>query len=69
MSYGRTGASAGAHFNPIALWQTQDNLSKIWGHHAFKVGIYLEINIKYSEPDKQYEGKFNFASSTTNPAA
>ena len=68
MSYSRTGASAGAHFNPIALWQTQDNLSKIWGHHAFKAGFYQEVNHKVQGADKQYEGSFSFASSTTNPA-
>lgn len=67
MSYSRTGASAGAHFNPIALWQTQDNLSKVIGHHALKAGFYQEVNHKVQGADKQYEGSFSFASSTSVP--
>ena len=67
MSYSRVGASAGAHYNPISIWQGQDNLSKVVGHHALKAGIYVEFNVKLQGADKNYEGNFSFASSTSTP--
>lgn len=66
MSYSRNGTSAGAeeNFNPI--WTYQDNISKVHGHHAFKAGIYIEHNLKSQPSQRNYNGAFNFASSTSN---
>ncbi len=67
MSYGRNGASAGAYQNANPIWTYQDNLSKIVGSHAFKAGIYVENNDKYQPAGRNYNGAFNFASSTSVP--
>ena len=67
MSYSRSGTSAGAYYNPNAIWQAQDNLSKIWGHHAFKTGFQVEVNHHIQPLGGSYEGSFSFASSTSIP--
>jgi hypothetical protein len=67
VSYGRTGAAAGQEIATNPTWYYQDNISKIWGHHAFKAGIYVEFNTKYQPSDRNYAGAFNFASSTSVP--
>jgi hypothetical protein len=66
-SYTRNGTSAGAeeNFNPI--WTYQDNISKVVGHHAFKAGIYLEHNLKLQPSQRNYNGQFSFAASSSNP--
>ena len=68
MSYSRNGSTAGTYTNGNPIWTYQDNLSKVWGHHAFKAGIYLEHNDKYQPKGNNYEGSFSFASSTSTPA-
>ncbi|HVW11665.1 MAG TPA: carboxypeptidase-like regulatory domain-containing protein, partial [Bryobacteraceae bacterium] len=67
MSYTRAGASAGQEIATNPTWYYIDNLSKVWGHHAFKAGIYVEFNTKYQPADRNYAGNFNFASSTSVP--
>ena len=66
-SYTRNGTSAGAeeNFNPI--WTYQDNISKVVGNHAFKAGIYLEHNLKLQPSQRNYNGQFSFAASSSNP--
>jgi len=67
MSYSRNGSTAGTYQNGNPIWTYQDNLSKVWGHHAFKMGIYLENNDKYQPKGNNYMGAFSFASSTSTP--
>jgi hypothetical protein len=66
-SYTRVGANAGQEIATNPTWYYIDNLSKVWGHHAFKAGIYVEFNTKYQDTLKPYEGVFNFGSSTSVP--
>ena len=67
VSYGRNGSSAGAYQNANPIWSYQDNLSKILGRHSLKTGVYLEHNEKYQPAGRNYNGAFNFASSTSVP--
>jgi hypothetical protein len=67
VSYSRNAQTAGAYTNGNPIWTYQDNLSKIWGHHSFKMGIYLEHNGKYQPKGNNYMGAFSFASSTSTP--
>jgi len=67
MSYSRNGSTAGTYQNANPIWTYQDNLSKIWGHHAIKTGIYVEHNDKYQPKGNNYMGSFSFASSTSTP--
>jgi hypothetical protein len=67
VSYSRNGSSAGTYQNANPIWTYQDNLSKIWGHHGFKFGAYLEHNVKYQPKGNNYMGAFSFASSTSTP--
>jgi len=67
MSYSRNSTTAGGYANANPIWTYQDSLSKIWGHHAFKMGIYLEHNDKYQPKGNNYMGAFSFASSTSTP--
>jgi hypothetical protein len=67
MSYSRNGSTAGTYQNANPIWTYQDNLSKVYGHHGFKMGIYVEHNIKYQPKGNNYMGAFSFASSTSTP--
>ncbi|HVW09821.1 MAG TPA: hypothetical protein VHC90_14630, partial [Bryobacteraceae bacterium] len=67
VGYTRSGASAGQEIATNPTWYYIDNVSKVWGHHSFKGGIYVEFNTKYQPADRNYAGSFNFASSTSNP--
>src|ERR1017187_326713 len=67
VSYSRSAGTAGAYQNANPIWTYQDNLSKIWGHHALKTGIYVEHNEKYQPKGNNYMGAFSFASSTSTP--
>jgi len=61
------GTTSGTYenFNPIHTYQ--DNVSKVKGHHAFKVGAYLELNNKIQPANDQYPGAFQFNASTSTP--
>ena len=67
VSYTRTGAAAGQEIATNPTWYYQDNLSKVWGHHSFKAGVYVEFNTKYQPSDRNYAGAYSFASSTSVP--
>jgi hypothetical protein len=67
MSYSRNGSTAGTYQNGNPIWTYQDNLSKVSGHHGFKMGIYVEHNVKYQPKGNNYMGSFSFASSTSTP--
>ena len=67
MTYARNSTSAGAYENFNTIWSYQDNLSKIVGSHTLKGGFYLEKNNKIQPAGKNYEGNYNFATSTANP--
>ena len=67
MSYSRNGSTAGTYQNGNPIWTYQDNLSKIWGHHGLKMGVYVENNDKYQPKGNNYMGAFSFASSTSTP--
>jgi hypothetical protein len=69
MEYARSdGTNSGTYenFNPIHAYQ--DNVSKVWGHHAFKFGAYVELNNKIQPANDQYPGAFQFNASTSTPA-
>jgi len=53
------------NFNDIYTFT--DNLSKTWGQHNLKTGMYVERNGKLSPVVLAYRGSFNFQRSTLNP--
>ena len=55
------------YFNANNIWTFEDNLSKIWGEHQFKMGVYYEHNTKLQPAGHGFAGNFNFAPDSTNP--
>jgi hypothetical protein len=47
------------------VWRV--DISKIWGKHASKIGIYWEHSSDFDEIGTNYNGLYNFGSSTANP--
>ena len=44
-----------------------DNVSKVWGAHSIKAGVYIEHTEKFQVGGKNPRGAFDFSSTTTNP--
>jgi hypothetical protein len=55
------------YVNTNRIRQFTDNLSKVWGSHNFKFGIYIERNRKLQPGNTQYLGSFNFGTDSNNP--
>jgi len=51
--------------NPVYAFT--DNLSKVWGQHSFKAGIYFERTLAETPGSGSYRGTFNFSRDTNNP--
>jgi hypothetical protein len=51
--------------NPV--YAVTDNLSKIWGQHTLKTGIYFERSRSVLPGRGSYRGTFNFSRDTNNP--
>jgi hypothetical protein len=57
---------------PPALWinnlySVVDNVSKVWGAHMLKAGVYIETSDQTGWSDSNYKGAFNFAVDPNNP--
>ncbi len=65
--YTRNSASAGAAEDFNTAWTLQDNISKVWGRHAFKAGFYGERTTRIQPAQQNYNGAFNFAANTAYP--
>jgi hypothetical protein len=55
------------YVNTNRIRQFTDNLSKVWGSHNFKFGIYIERNRKLQPGNTRYLGSFNFKDDPNNP--
>jgi Carboxypeptidase regulatory-like domain len=55
------------YFNANNIWTFEDNLSKVWGQHQFKMGIYYEHNTKLQPAGHGFAGAFDFSPDSTNP--
>lgn len=66
MSYTRNGTTAGNYENFNTIWTFLDNLSKVWGKHTIKTGVYLEHNVKIQPSTPAYTGNFNFTPDSLN---
>ena len=55
------------YVNTNRIRQFSDNLSKVWGSHNFKFGLYVERNRKLQPGNTQYLGNFNFGNDSNNP--
>jgi hypothetical protein len=50
------------------IYSFMDNLSKVWGNHSSRFGIYIERTQKYSEElNLNYRGALSFSPSSLNP--
>lgn len=52
---------------PSTAYVFTDNLSKVWGAHQLKAGIYVERNVKVQPVSTNYRGSYNFGTSANNP--
>ncbi|HEY1341853.1 MAG TPA: carboxypeptidase regulatory-like domain-containing protein [Bryobacteraceae bacterium] len=55
------------YLNHTDIWVVNDTLSKSWGAHNVKAGIYIERNGKLSPTYLAYRGSVAFTRSTLNP--
>ncbi|HKD07077.1 MAG TPA: carboxypeptidase-like regulatory domain-containing protein [Bryobacteraceae bacterium] len=67
MTYTRNNTSAGNYENFNTIWTVTDNLTKIWGNHSIKTGVYIERNTKIQPAGPVYPGSFNFQPDANNP--
>ncbi|MBV8902458.1 MAG: TonB-dependent receptor plug domain-containing protein, partial [Acidobacteriia bacterium] len=49
------------------VFDVTDNLTKIWGNHTLKAGIFAERVRYFSSANGTYAGSFDFSSDTNNP--
>jgi hypothetical protein len=74
-SFGGTPPNAGSvaigdtadYVNTNRIKQFNDNLSKIWGNHSIKTGIYVEYNRKLQPGSTSYLGSYSFGVDASNP--
>ena len=59
--------STADYVNTNRIKQFTDNLSKIWGNHSIKTGIYVEYNRKLQPGSTSYLGSYNFGVDSNNP--
>jgi hypothetical protein len=55
------------YINTNRIKQFSDNLTKIWGNHSIKAGIYIEYNRKLQPGGTTYLGNYNFGVDVNNP--
>ena len=55
------------YVNTNRIYQFSDNLTKIWGQHTIKAGIYIERNRKLQPGGPTYTGAYNFGKDVNNP--
>jgi len=55
------------YVNTNRIKQFNDNISKIWGNHSIKAGIYIEYNRKLQPGSTSYLGSYNFQIDPNNP--
>jgi hypothetical protein len=52
---------------PCTAYIIQNNLSKVWKSHQFKIGVYVERNHKQQPASVSYRGSYSFANDGNNP--
>jgi hypothetical protein len=69
-SYGQPCSGVCPYTNWNNIYSFNDNLSKVWGKHNLKAGVYIEHTEKVEEDQlgTAYLGVYSFASSSTMPA-
>src|SRR5689334_2051423 len=55
------------YYNANTIYHFVDNLSKVYGRHAFKVGIYFEHTQKIQSANAPTRGDLNFSTDSNNP--
>ncbi len=60
-------AGTNPYFNQNTIWSGVDNVSKIYGTHTFKVGIYYEHTKKVQSASVANMGTLSFNQDTNNP--
>ncbi len=49
------------------IYSFVNNISKVWGAHSLKAGVYIERTGKFQVGGGNYRGNFNFSRDTNNP--
>jgi hypothetical protein len=52
---------------PNKAYVFTDNISKVWGAHQLKAGVYTERNVKVQPGGSNYRGTYNFGTNANNP--
>ena len=61
------GTSNGPYVNFNTVIDISDNLSKLWGSHFLKTGVYLERSRKDQITGAAFNGNYNFGDNSSNP--
>jgi len=51
----------------FTIYQATDNLSKVWGKHLFKMGVYFQSASNNSNSQNHVESDLDFSNAATNP--
>lgn len=54
-------------FGTNNIWNYSDNLSKVWGKHNTKLGVYVEKTTRNAARGTAFNGTFNFNRDVNNP--
>ncbi len=65
--YLRNSASAGAAESFNNNWAAQNNVTKTFHSHEFKLGVYAERTTRLQPAGQNYNGAYNFGASTSSP--
>jgi hypothetical protein len=57
----------GTFAQTFTIYQATDNLSKFWGKHLFKMGVYFQAASNNSNSQNTVESNIDFSSVATNP--
>ncbi len=60
-------AGTNPYFNQNTIWSGVDNVSKIYGTHTFKMGVYYEHTKKVQSAGVANQGTLSFNTDTNNP--
>lgn len=55
------------YINTNRIKQFSDNITKVWGNHNIKAGVYIEKNRKLQPGGTSYLGNYNFGADSNNP--
>jgi len=65
LNVGNNGAAPFINFN--TTYDVTDAVSKVWGKHTFKFGLYMQKSVKNQTSFGAFDGSYNFGDNSNNP--